>query len=220
MQSGLQLYHPFCLPKHNSLIDLSVFSLSLSTEGCSGCCITRLWPQQLVFGVHEGPAVKLFLLYAQMKGLAGVMCWRGGCCGNALICCALAISGRAVALLRNDNGSHVPAQCDRPQVGLSQNSFMDLQVSTEAHSAHYSMTHASVSAGFTAMSASQRILSAAALSSWVAISSGGCSSASRCSLCRSWLETMPGSAKSVRCSPLSACAEVCGPLAVCRSRAG
>ena len=91
--------------------------------------------------------------------------------------------------------------------------------SLKACPAHHSMTRASLSARFTAMSASQRLYSKAASSSWVVISSGGCSSASRCLLCGSWLECMPWSAQSVRCSPPSACAEVCSPLAVCRSKA-
>ena len=85
MLSGVQFYQPLCFPEHVSHIEFIVFSSSLSTEDSSGFCITWLWPQQLVLGVHKSPAVKLFLLYAQVKGLAGeiMMCWHTGCCGRA-----------------------------------------------------------------------------------------------------------------------------------------
>ena len=85
MLTEVQVYQFLCVPEHipASNIDFNMFSLLLSMEGCSGCCIMWLWPQQLVIGVHKSPASKLFPLHAQVKDLAGAMCWRRGCCGRA-----------------------------------------------------------------------------------------------------------------------------------------
>ena len=86
MLTKVQDYQFLRVPEHipASNIDFNVFSSSLSVEGCSGCrCFMWLWPQQLVVGVHKSPASKLLPLHAQVKDLAGAMCWRRGYCGRA-----------------------------------------------------------------------------------------------------------------------------------------
>ena len=85
MLTEVQDYQFLCDPEHIPafIIDFNMLSLSLSMEGCSGCCVTWVWPRQLVIGVPKSPASKLFLLHAQVKGIAGAMCWRGGCYGRA-----------------------------------------------------------------------------------------------------------------------------------------